>query len=228
MFFYDWTMLLVLPALLLGLWAQARVKSAFDKYSAVRAAFGGTAEAAARRILDDSGNGGVAIRRASGLLTDHYNPKDNTLNLSDGVFGSPSLAAIGVAAHAAGHAMQQHAGYAPLAFRTAIVPAVQIGSRLSVPIFIAGLIFSFGPLQTVGIALFALTVLFSLITLPVELDASRRAVAMLTQSGVIQAGDETDAVKQVLNAAAMTYVAAAVGAVMQLVRLLILRSRSRE
>lgn len=228
MFFYDWTMLLIIPGLLLGLWVQARVKSTFAKYSKVAASFGGTAADAARTILNDSGNGDVSILPARGMLTDHYNPLNNTLSLSEEVIHSRSLAAIGVAAHEAGHAMQQHEGYGPLKLRTAIVPMVQVGANLAWPIFVIGLILSFEPLQTAGIILFGLAVLFAVITLPVEFDASRRAVAMLTQSGVISWGEETDAVKAVLNAAAMTYVASAVSAALQLLRLIILRNRNRD
>ncbi len=228
MLFYDWTMLLIIPSLLLGLWAQTRVKTTFEKYSRVTASFGGTAAEAARIILNESGNDDVSIQPAKGILTDHYNPRNNTLNLSEDVMHSRSLAAIGVAAHEAGHAMQQHEGYAPLQLRTAIVPMVQIGANLAWPIFVMGLIMAFEPLQTAGIVLFSLAVLFALITLPVEFDASRRAVAMLTQSGIISWGQETEAVKAVLNAAAMTYVASAVSAILQLVRLLVLRNRNRD
>lgn len=228
MLFYDWTMLLIIPSLLLGLWAQTRVKTTFEKYSRVTASFGGTATEAARIILNESGNDDVSIQPAKGILTDHYNPRNNTLNLSEDVMHSRSLAAIGVAAHEAGHAMQQHEGYAPLQLRTAIVPMVQIGANLAWPIFVMGLIMAFEPLQTAGIVLFSLAVLFALITLPVEFDASRRAVAMLTQSGIISWGQETEAVKAVLNAAAMTYVASAVSAILQLVRLLVLRNRNRD
>lgn len=228
MLFYDWTMLLIIPGLLLGLWAQTRVKTTFEKYSRVAASFGGTAAEAARIILNESGNDDVSIQPAKGMLTDHYNPRNNTLSLSEDVMHSRSLAAIGVAAHEAGHAMQQHEGYAPLQLRTAIVPMVQIGANLAWPIFVMGLIMAFEPLQTAGIVLFSLAVLFALITLPVEFDASRRAVAMLTQSGIISWGQETEAVKAVLNAAAMTYVASAVSALLQLVRLLVLRNRNRD
>ncbi|HHX22088.1 MAG TPA: zinc metallopeptidase, partial [Clostridiales bacterium] len=163
-----------------------------------------------------------------GTLTDHYDPRNQTLKLSEGVYNSSSVAALGIAAHEAGHAMQDKEGYALLGLRSAIVPAVNIGSKLSFPIFIVGLIMSFRPLTLIGIALFALTVLFTLITLPVEFDASRRAIAMLNASGLI-AKDEEKGVRKVLNAAAMTYVAAAVGAILQLLRLILIsRSRSRD
>lgn len=226
MFFYDWTMILVLPGLLLGLWAQMKVKSTFAKYSKVGTQRGVTADMVARTLLNDSGNPGVQISRVDGSLTDHYDPRSNTLRLSSDVYGSASIAAVGVAAHECGHAMQEHDGYAPLKLRSAIVPVVNIGSNLYFPIFFLGLIFSWEPLVYVGIACFALTLVFALVTLPVELNASKRAVAML---GNMMAPDELQGVRAVLNAAAMTYVASVISSLMQLVRLLIIsRSRSRD
>lgn len=223
MFFYDWTMILVLPGLLLGLWAQMKVKSTFAKYSKVGTQRGVTADMVARTLLNDSGNPGVQISRVDGSLTDHYDPRSNTLRLSSDVYGSASIAAVGVAAHECGHAMQEHDGYAPLKLRSAIVPVVNIGSNLYFPIFLLGLIFSWEPLVYVGIACFALTLVFALVTLPVELNASKRAVDML---GNMMAPDELQGVRAVLNAAAMTYVASVISSLMQLVRLLII-SRSR-
>lgn len=226
MFYFDWTMLLVLPGLLLGMWAQARVKSAFDKYSRVRSRQGLTAEEVSRRLLDRSGNNGVTITGTAGSLTDHYDPSSNTLRLSQTVLGNASIAAIGVAAHECGHAMQQHEGYAPLKLRSAIVPVVNIGSNLYFPIFMAGILFSWEPLIYVGILCFALSLVFSLVTLPVEFDASKRAVAMLESGGYL-AQDELEGARKVLNAAAMTYVAAVVSSLLQLLRLLLIaRSRS--
>lgn len=224
MFFYDWTMILVLPGLLLGLWAQMKVKSTFAKYSKVGTQRGVTADMVARTLLNDSGNPGVQISRVDGSLTDHYDPRSNTLRLSSDVYGSASIAAVGVAAHECGHAMQEHDGYAPLKLRSAIVPVVNIGSNLYFPIFFLGLIFSWEPLVYVGIACFALTLVFALVTLPVELNASKRAVAML---GNMMAPDELQGVRAVLNAAAMTYVASVISSLMQLVRLLVI-SRSRK
>lgn len=223
MFYYDWTMILVLPGLLLGLWAQMKVKSTFAKYSKVSTQRGLTAEMVARTLLNDSGNSGVQISPVSGSLTDHYDPRSNTLRLSSDVYGSSSIAAVGVAAHECGHAMQQHDGYAPLKLRSAIVPVVNIGSNLYFPIFLLGLIFSWEPLVYVGIGCFALTLVFALVTLPVELNASKRAVAML---GNMLAPDELTGVRSVLGAAAMTYVASVISSLMQLIRLLII-SRSR-
>lgn len=209
MFYWDWTMILVIPGLLLGLWAQMRVSSAFRKYSAVHARSGMSAEDVARSMLNQAGCGNVSIRSVSGNLTDHYDPRNNTLRLSDGVYGSSSVAAIGIAAHECGHAMQQHEGYAPLVLRSALVPVVNLGSNLYFPIFLLGLLFSWEPLIYVGIACFALTLVFSLVTLPVEFNASGRALRVLDQQGYLSS-EEMDGARAVLNAAAMTYVAAAI------------------
>ncbi len=225
--YMDSTFLLLIPGILLALWAQARVKSAYATYSRVPSGYRGTAAQAAAQILSDSGNTQVSVQPTGGQLTDHYDPRSETLNLSEGVYSSSSVAALGIAAHEAGHAMQKRDGYALLGLRTAAVPFVNIGSNLSIPIFIAGLALSVPPLQTAGIVLFSLTVLFSLITLPVEFDASRRALQMLRTSGIIATPEEERGVQKVLSAAAMTYVAAAVNALLQLLRLIILSNRNR-
>lgn len=227
MFYWDWTMILVIPGLLLGLWAQMRVSSAFRKYSAVYARSGMSAEDVARSMLNQAGCGNVSIRTVSGNLTDHYDPRNNTLRLSDGVYGSSSVAAIGIAAHECGHAMQQHEGYAPLVLRSALVPVVNLGSNLYFPIFLLGLLFSWEPLIYVGIACFALTLVFSLVTLPVEFNASGRALRVLDQQGYLSS-EEMDGARAVLNAAAMTYVAAAISSLLQLVRLLIIARNRRD
>lgn len=224
--FFDSTFLLLIPGLLLALWAQWKVKSAYAKYSQVPSQNGMPASEAVDRMLREQGNTSVTVQQTQGMLTDHFDPRNDTLSLSEGVYGSNSLAALGIAAHEAGHAMQKQQGYTLLSLRSAIVPYVSIGSNLSVPIFIVGLIMSWRPLITAGIVLFAATVVFTLITLPVEFDASRRAVAMLQSSGVI-ARSEEEGVRKVLSAAAMTYVAAAVGAVLQLARLILLSRNSR-
>lgn len=170
----------------------------------------------------------MSIGHVSGQMTDHYDPGKEVLNLSDGVYGSASVAAIGIAAHEAGHAMQKKDGYAPLKLRTAVVPVVNIGSSLSTPLFVLGLIMAWQPLTYVGIALFSLSVIFSLVTLPVEFDASRRAIGMLTEGGYVTE-EERSGVKAVLNAAALTYVAAAVTSLLSLLRLLLIaRSRDRD
>ena len=220
-------MIFVIPGLLLGLWAQMRVSSAFKKYSAVHAHNGMSAEEVARSMLNRSGCGEVSVRTVSGNLTDHYDPRNNTLRLSDGVYGSTSVAAIGVAAHECGHAMQQHEGYAPLKLRSALVPVVNLGSNLYFPIFLLGLVFSWEPLLYVGIACFALTLVFALVTLPVEFNASGRALSVLEEQGYLSR-DEMDGARAVLNAAALTYVAAAISSLLQLVRLLIIARDRRD
>ena len=225
MFYYDWTMLLVLPGLLLGLWAQYKVKSAFAKYERVSAQNGAAARDVARVLLNQSGCGNVSIQKTAGSLTDHYDPHSNTLRLSGSVYASSSVAAIGVAAHECGHAMQQHEGYSPLKLRSALVPVVNLGSNLYFPIFLLGIVFSWEPLVYVGIACFGLTLLFSLVTLPVEFNASSRAIAALRQGGYLS-NEELRGAKAVLDAAALTYVASAISSLLQLLRLLIIARRN--
>ena len=227
MYYMDWTMVLLIPGLLLGLWAQFKVKHAYAKYRKIGTARGVTAEQVSRELLTRDGNGGVSIEPIAGELTDNYDPSANILHLSQGVYGSDSIAAIGIAAHECGHAMQDRHAYGPLKLRSAIVPAVSIGSNLYFPIFLLGLIFSWKPLMTVGIVCFALTFLFSLITLPVEFNASRRALATLSEGGFVTE-EELHGVKAVLDAAALTYVAAAISSLLQLIRLLILSRNSRD
>ena len=227
MFYYDWTMILIVPGLLLGLWAQFKVKSAYAKYRKIGTQRGITAEQVARDLLARDGNTGVAIEPISGELTDNYDPNANILHLSQGVFGSGSIAAIGIAAHECGHAMQKRHDYSPLKLRSALVPVVSIGSNLYFPIFLAGIIFSWKPLMTIGIICFSLTLLFSLITLPVEFNASKRAVNALASGGYVSE-DELKGVRAVLDAAALTYVAAAISSLLQLIRLLILSRNSRD
>lgn len=225
-FYYDWTMILVIPGLLLGLYAQFKVKSTFDRYSRVRTKSGLTAEVAARMLLSRGGSTNVTISRVNGSLTDHYDPSSKTLRLSDSVYGSDSVAAVGVAAHECGHALQEHDGYGLLKLRTALVPVVNIGSSLYLPIFMAGLLFSWEPLQMVGILCFGLTLLFSLVTLPVEINASKRALGML--EGVLDA-EELQGAKAVLSAAALTYLASVISSALQLLRLILIsRSRNRD
>lgn len=225
-FYYDWTMILVIPGLLLGLYAQFKVKSAFDRYSRIRTKSGLTAEAAARMLLSRGGSTNVTISRVNGSLTDHYDPSSKTLRLSDSVYGSDSVAAVGVAAHECGHALQEHDGYGLLKLRSALVPVVNIGSSLYLPIFMAGLLFSWEPLQMVGILCFGLTLLFSLVTLPVEINASKRALGML--EGVLDA-EELQGAKAVLSAAALTYLASVISSALQLLRLILIsRSRNRD
>ena len=227
MFFYDWTYLLIIPGLILGIWAQSKVKSTYAEYSRVSTRLGRSAATVVDDLLRRNGNNKVRIGRVSGELTDHYNPGNETLNLSDGVFASNSVAALGIAAHEAGHAMQKHDGYAPLKLRTAIVPAVNICSGLSTPLFFLGLIMSWEPLLTLGIILFAASTVFALVTLPVEFNASNRAVAMLTEGGYVN-GEEERGVRKVLQAAALTYVASAVTSLLSLLRLVIIANRRRD
>ena len=227
-FFYDWTYALLIPALLVSLWAQFRVSSTFNRYSKVRAASGLTATQMAEQLLHAENVYDVAVERVHGNLTDHYDPKNMVLRLSDSTANSTSVAALGVAAHEAGHVLQHRDGYGPLMLRTAAVPVVNIGSNLSWPRVLVGLIVSWEPLVYAGIALFALAVLFALITLPVEFNASKRALAALESGGYLQ-GEELRGARKVLSAAAMTYVASAFMAIMQLLRLLaIAGSRRRD
>ena len=219
---YDW--LYILPGLLLGLWAQFKVKSAYAKYSRVRSISGRPASEVVRDLLRENNNGGVRVELTQGTLTDHYDPRQEVLRLSDGVYNSNSLAALGIAAHEAGHAMQQRDEYGPMKLRNAVVPFVSFSSQLYFPLFIFGLIVNWQPLMFVGILVFALSVLFSFITLPVEFNASRRAMDLLETGGYITR-EEAPQVKAVLSAAALTYVAAAVTAVLQLLRLLAMARR---
>ena len=227
-FFYDWTYILLIPALILSMWAQFRVSSTFSRFSKVRAFSGMTATQMAEQLLHAEGVYDVSVERTRGNLTDHYDPKNMVLRLSDSTANSTSVAALGVAAHEAGHVLQHRDGYAPLMLRTAAVPVVNIGSNLSWPLFLVGLIFSWEPLLYAGIALFALAVLFALITLPVEFNASKRALAALETNGYLQPGEEMRGAKKVLSAAAMTYVASAFMAIMQLLRLLAIAGARRD
>ncbi len=227
MFFYDWTYLLIIPGLILGIWAQSKVKGTYAEYSRVQTRLGRSAATVVDDLLRRNGNNKVRIGRVSGELTDHYNPGNETLNLSDGVYGSNSVAALGIAAHEAGHAMQKHDGYAPLKLRTAIVPAVNICSGLSTPLFFLGLLMSWEPLLTLGIILFAASTVFALVTLPVEFNASNRAVTMLTEGGYVN-GEEERGVRKVLQAAALTYVASAVTSLLSLLRLVLIANRRRD
>ena len=227
-FFYDWTYILLIPALILSMWAQFRVSSTFSRFSKVRASSGMTATQMAEQLLHAEGVYDVSVERTRGNLTDHYDPKNMVLRLSDSTANSTSVAALGVAAHEAGHVLQHRDGYAPLMLRTAAVPVVNIGSNLSWPLFLVGLIVSWEPLVYAGIALFALAVLFAIITLPVEFNASKRALAALEANGYLQPGEEMRGARKVLSAAAMTYVASAFMAIMQLLRLLAIAGVRRD
>ena len=218
---------LVLPALLLGMWAQNRVNSAFSRYSQVRAYRGYTGAMAAELILRENGINDVRIERIAGNLTDHFDPRSKVIRLSDSVFGSSSIAAIGVAAHEAGHAVQHAVGYFPIRIRNLFVPVANFGSKISVPLIILGVVLSFQGLITFGILLFSTVAIFQLITLPVEFDASRRALEVLGGTGLLE-GEEINGAKKVLSAAAMTYVAALISSVAQLLRLIGLYGNRRD
>jgi Zn-dependent membrane protease YugP len=231
MFFggYGLYLLFSLPALLLGLWAQAKVRSAFSKYSRVRLSSGLSGAQVARRILEGSGLYDVSIEVSRGLMSDHYDPRSKTLRLSADVYGSNSVAAAGIAAHEAGHAIQDLKGSVPLQLRTTMVPSVQIGSWLGPIIFFVGLLMqaTFGPtLAWVGLGLFGLTTVFALVTLPVELDASRRAKKLLLAQGIVFQ-QEIKGASSVLDAAALTYVAGAVQAISTMLYYVFLLTGSR-
>jgi len=212
---YGLYLLFSLPALILGLWAQAKVKAAYNKYSKVRSYIGLPGSQVARRILDDNGCRDVKVEQTGGVLSDHYDPARKVLRLSPQVYQGNSIASAGIAAHEAGHALQHHEGYGLLKLRTAIVPTVQIGSWIGPIIFIVGLLLNSvtgDRVAEIGLVLFSLTAIFAIITLPVELDASKRAKAQLVNSGTML-NTEIDGVSSVLNAAAWTYVAGAAQAI---------------
>ena len=221
-YYFDPTYILIIIAAIISLIAQWRVNSAFSKYSRVESMSGMTGAQAARMILQSNGINDVSVQRISGKLTDHYNPSTKVLNLSESVYGSTSVAAIGVAAHECGHAIQHARGYFPLSLRTALVPVANIGSQLSWVFIIVGAILSFNQtLITIGIIMFSAAVLFQLVTLPVEFNASARALEQLESNGILYR-DEVSQTRKVLSAAALTYVAAAATAILQLLRLIIL------
>ena len=221
----DWTLILIIPAMVFAMWAQSQVKSAYNKYSKVRSQSGITGAQAARRLLDSAGLQNIPVEQGQGHLSDHYDPKAGIIRLSPGVYQSASLAALGIAAHETGHAMQHADGYVPLEFRNNIFPVASIGSRMAIPLFFIGFLFasSLNWLMDVGILFFAFAFVFQLVTLPVEFNASTRAVALL-EGGSFITRDEVGPTRKVLNAAALTYIAAAAVALTQLIRLLILRN----
>jgi hypothetical protein len=224
--YFDWTYLLVIGGLLLSMIASANVKGTFNRYSRVRSMCGLTGAMAAQRVLQLSGINDVRIEHVSGELTDHYDPRTKTLRLSDSTYSSNSVAAVCVAAHECGHAIQHQKSYAPLVLRSTLVPAANFGSTLAWPVFLAGLVLSIQPLLTLGIILFSLAVLFQLITLPVEFNASSRALKIL-ENGRILEPSELSGGKKVLGAAALTYVASLASSILQLLRLIILAGGRR-
>jgi uncharacterized protein len=220
--YFDWTYVLVIIGIVITLAASAKVKSAFAKYSQVGTRTGITGAQAAERILRESGIYDVQIQSVAGNLTDHYDPRSKVLRLSSSVYGSTSLAAVGVAAHECGHAIQHQNSYAPLVLRSTLVPVANFGSMAAWPVIILGIFMGYNEfLVNLGIILFSAAVLFQLITLPVEFNASKRAIARLSETGILY-GDELGQSKKVLDAAALTYVAAAAASILQLLRLILL------
>ena len=233
---FDWTyIVLVLPCIIFSLWASSSVNSTFKRYSSVLSSRRITGAQAAQRVLSGNGVTNVRIERIAGNLTDHYDPRTNVIRLSDSVYDSPSVAAIGVACHEAGHAVQYAQNYAPIKLRAAIIPITNIGSKLAMPLILAGLLLTVlgsfsNTLVMLGIACFGFSVVFQLVTLPVEFNASRRAMNAIEQTGILTE-DEQRGAKKTLQAAAMTYVAATAVALSQLLRLILLfgnRGRRRD
>ena len=221
MFYFDPTYLLLIPGILLALWAQSKVQMTFNKYSKVGASSGASAASVARSILDYNGLSDVPVEMVPGHLTDHYDPSRKVLRLSESVYHSSSIAAIGVAAHEAGHAIQHQTDYVPLKVRSLLVPVAQIGSNASWFLIILGLIMSNSMLAELGVFLFSAAVIFQLVTLPVEYNASSRALVVLEGGGYL-ARDEVAGAKKVLDAAALTYLAAAIVSILELLRLVVL------
>lgn len=222
LFWGDSTFILLIPALILSVYAQGKVNSTFNKYLKVRSNNGYTGAQVARRILDANGLYNIPIQLTNGHLSDHYDPRKKVLRLSNAVYNGSSIASLGVAAHEVGHAIQHDTGYAPLAIRNSIAPIASFGSQASWFLFLIGLFFDITNLMTIGIWFFLAVVIFQLITLPVEFNASSRAITLLDANGFITANEVRPA-KKVLSAAALTYVAATVTAITQLLRLIILR-----
>jgi len=231
MFYFDPTYIVVLPALIFALWASARVSSVYKKNSKILSRRGYTAAMACRAVLDKNGLYDVTIEHIHGHLTDHYDPRSNVIRLSDAVYNSTSAAAIGVACHEAGHAIQYADKYLPIKIRQTIIPITNIGSTLGIWIFILGIFLTAMSEQLIivayiGLALFFFTAIFQLVTLPTEYNASRRAVVSIKETGILN-DKELSAAKQVLNAAALTYVAALASSLSQLLRLMLILGRSR-
>ncbi len=222
-YYFDWTMIVLIPALLLTMYAQTKIQSAYTKYSKIRAQKGLTGAQVARMILNENGLSDVQIELIGGKLSDHYDPRTRVLRLSNGVYNGNSIASNAIAAHEVGHAIQHARAYMPLKIRNAIVPVVNIASQAAMPLIFIGLFFAqFQGLLSIGIILFSGSVLFQLVTLPVEFDASSRAIKQLADGGIL-VGTEIEEGKRVLSAAALTYIAAAAAAVSQLMRLLLIR-----
>ncbi len=222
----DPTYILVLIGAILCVAASAMVKSTYNKYARVRSMSGMTGAQVATEILRRNGINNVAVVHVPGDLSDHFDPRNNTVNLSDSTYGSTSVAATAVAAHECGHVLQHHQGYIPIKIRSALVPAANIGSKVGLPMIILGLLIGLTPLAKVGILVFTLAVVFQLVTLPVEFDASHRALVMLNDYGIL-AHDEVAQSRKVLTAAALTYVASAASSILQLLRLVLIVNGNR-
>ena len=226
-FYFDRTMLLLLPAIIIAFWAQSKVSSTYKKYRTVRTMNGYTGENVARMMLDSAGLYDVPVVETRGELTDHYDPRSRVVRLSTDIFHGSSIAAAGVAAHEVGHAMQHQEKYKPLVLRTSMAVAVNISSQASIFIFMIGLIFSIPMLTNIGIIFFTVAVFYQIITLPVEFNASRRALKILESRNILY-GNEVNGAKNVLSAAAMTYVAAALMSISQLIRLIAISNRNND
>ena len=224
---FDPTFMLLIPAVILALYAQFKVQSAYSELSKVRSKSGLTGAQMGRKLLDDSGLSNIGIEEIPGNLTDNYDPRDKILHLSQGVYSNDSVAAIGIVAHEVGHALQDSKAYVPLKIRSGLVPAASIGSQMAIPLFFIGLLFSYPTLMDIGIIVFSIAVAFTIITLPVEFNASHRAIKMLSTGKYIEK-DEVPMAKEVLDAAALTYVAATAMAVLNLIRLIALRGERRD
>lgn len=222
----DPTMILVYIGVILTMWASSRVNTTFRRYAKVRSMTGMTGTEAAKKLLHSQGIYDVTVQSVRGQLTDHYDPRTKTVNLSEDVYGETSVAALGVAAHECGHAIQDNVGYFPLRLRAAFVPVANLGSKLSMPLILVGILIGLTPFVEIGIWMFVLAVLFQVITLPVEFNASSRAVKLLDDVGILQ-GQEVDETRKVLGAAALTYVAAVAASVLQLLRLIMIFGRRR-
>ncbi|MBA7604604.1 hypothetical protein ES703_11730 [subsurface metagenome] len=225
MFFFDSTIIILVPAIILTLYAQYKIKITYSKYSKILAKNGLSGKETAEELLLRNNLSNIKIEPIEGRLSDHYDPRQKKLGLSKEIYYGKSLAAQGIVAHEIGHALQDAKNYFPLSLRSNLVPVTNIGSSMAVPLFLIGFIFSFPALMDIGIIAFSLAVLFQLVTLPVEFDASKRAANLLVGANIVSDTEEINSVKKVLNAAALTYVAATSVAVFQLLRLIVLRNR---
>jgi Zn-dependent membrane protease YugP len=227
MFYFDSTMFILLPAIVLTIYAQYQVKTVYVKYSEILAKSGLSGKEVAEELLRQNNLVNIKIEPIEGSLSDHYNPRQKKLGLSKEIYYGKSLAAQGIVAHEIGHALQDAEKYFPLALRNNLVPVTNIGSRMAIPLFLIGFLFTLPGLMDIGIIAFSLAVLFQVVTLPVEFNASNKAVDLLVKADIVSGTEEISAVKKVLNAAALTYLAATAVAVMQLLRLIVLRNRRR-